>query len=66
MTIPCITMSGTRPTFYLVPVTQELSTAVIGGVYPATETTVLNVLPWQHTHVESVRAWRIQNTENSL
>ncbi|KXN85097.1 hypothetical protein AN958_11701 [Leucoagaricus sp. SymC.cos] len=41
MTIPCITMSGTRPTFYLVPVTQELSTAVIGGVYPATETRVL-------------------------
>ena len=40
MTIPCITMSGTRPTFYLVPVTQELSTAVIGGVYPATETRV--------------------------
>jgi len=39
----CITMSGTRPTFYLVPVTQEpeLSTAVIGGVYPATETRVL-------------------------
>ena len=26
-------MNGTRPTFYLVPVTQELSTAVIGGVY---------------------------------
>ena len=24
MTIPCITMDGTRPTFYLVPVTQEL------------------------------------------
>ena len=41
MTIPCIIMSGTRPTFYLVPVTQELSTAVIGGVYPATETQVL-------------------------
>jgi hypothetical protein len=41
MTIPCITMSGTRPTFYLVPVTQELSNAVIGGVYPATETRVL-------------------------
>lgn len=41
MTIPCITMSGTRPTFYLVPVTQELSAAVIGGMYPATETKVL-------------------------
>ena len=41
MTIPCITMKGTRPTFYLVPVTQELSNSVIGGVYPATETRVL-------------------------
>ena len=41
MTIPCITMSGTRPTFYLVPVTQELSNAVIGGIYPATKTRVL-------------------------
>ena len=41
MTIPCITMNGTRPTFYLVPVTQELSNSVIGGVYPATETRVL-------------------------
>ncbi len=31
MVIPCITMVGTRPTFYLVPVTQELSDAVITG-----------------------------------
>ncbi|KIM45344.1 hypothetical protein M413DRAFT_338289 [Hebeloma cylindrosporum] len=41
MTIPCIIMSGNRPTFYLVPVTQELSNAVIGGVYPTTVTQVL-------------------------
>ena len=41
MTIPCITMSGTRPTFYLVPVTMELNNAVITGQYPATETNVL-------------------------
>ena len=41
MTIPCITMSGTRPTFYLVPVTAALSQAVISGQYPATATTVL-------------------------
>ena len=34
-------MSDTRPTFYLVPVIQELSTAVVGGVYPATESRVL-------------------------
>jgi len=40
MTIPCITMSGTRPTFYLVPVTQDLSNAVILGHYPATQTQV--------------------------
>ena len=41
MTIPCITMAGTRPTFYLVPVTMELSNAVIGGQCPAAQTQVL-------------------------
>jgi hypothetical protein len=41
MTIPCITMSGTRPTFYLVPVSRALSTAVATGQYPPTETEVL-------------------------
>ncbi|KAH9972547.1 hypothetical protein BGW80DRAFT_1313366, partial [Lactifluus volemus] len=41
MTIPCITMVGTRPTFYLVPVTRELSNAVIGGKWPQVETKVL-------------------------
>lgn len=41
MTIPCITMTGTRPTFYLIPVTTELSDAVITGRYPATRTQVL-------------------------
>jgi hypothetical protein len=41
MTIPCITMSGTRPTFYLIPVTTELSNAVISGQYPVTQTQVL-------------------------
>ncbi|KAF8952385.1 hypothetical protein BDZ97DRAFT_2083535 [Flammula alnicola] len=41
MTIPCITMTGTRPTFYLVPVTPELSDAIILGQYPATQTQVL-------------------------
>ncbi|KAJ7112008.1 hypothetical protein C8R44DRAFT_985432 [Mycena epipterygia] len=40
MVIPCITISGTRPTFYLVPVTLELSTAVITGQYPPSETLV--------------------------
>ncbi|KIJ91193.1 hypothetical protein K443DRAFT_29646, partial [Laccaria amethystina LaAM-08-1] len=41
MTIPCITMAGTRPTFYLVPVTRELSNAVLLGEYPLTQTRVL-------------------------
>ncbi|KXN83551.1 hypothetical protein AN958_01229 [Leucoagaricus sp. SymC.cos] len=51
MTIPCITMSGTCLTFYLIPVTQELSTAVIGGVYPATETRALKCVTMAaHTH----------------
>jgi hypothetical protein len=34
MTIPCIIMVGTLPTFYLVPVTEELSNAVSLGRYP--------------------------------
>jgi hypothetical protein len=41
MTVPCITMIGTRPIFYLVPVTQELSDAVITGRWPEIETEVL-------------------------
>ena len=34
MTIPCIAMIGTRPIFYLVPVTRELSEAVAEAQYP--------------------------------
>ncbi|PPQ94213.1 hypothetical protein CVT25_006873 [Psilocybe cyanescens] len=41
MTIPCITMFGTTPTFYLVPVTRELSDAVKTGQYPTSQTQVL-------------------------
>lgn len=41
MTIPCIVMAGTHPTFYLVPVTTELSDSVMTGQYPATRTRVL-------------------------
>jgi hypothetical protein len=41
MTIPCITMFGTNPTFYLVPVTRELSDAVKTAQYPTSETRVL-------------------------
>ena len=44
MTIPCIAMAGTRPTFYLVMVTTELSNAVITGQYPATPTVVLRCM----------------------
>ncbi|KAJ7784337.1 hypothetical protein B0H16DRAFT_1876804 [Mycena metata] len=40
MVIPCIAMADTRPTFYLVPVTLALSTAVETGQYPPTETVV--------------------------
>ncbi|KAK0470706.1 hypothetical protein IW261DRAFT_1572894 [Armillaria novae-zelandiae] len=41
MTIPAITMVGTRPIFYKVPVTQELSDAVITGQYPVSKTEVI-------------------------
>ena len=41
MTIPCISMTGTHPTFYLVPVTTQLSDAVTSGQYPTTQTQVL-------------------------
>lgn len=41
MTMPCITMIGTRPTFYLVPVTKMLSDAVISCQYPSDRTEVL-------------------------
>ena len=40
MTIPCITMFGTTPTFYLVPVTRELSDAVKTAQYPTSQTRV--------------------------
>jgi hypothetical protein len=40
MTIPCITMIGTRPIFYLVPVTHELSEAVVTAQYSLSPTLV--------------------------
>ncbi|KAJ7160967.1 hypothetical protein C8R46DRAFT_955893 [Mycena filopes] len=43
--VPGITMKGTSPIFFKVPVSQELVTAVIGGVYPATETVVQAHVP---------------------
>ena len=40
MTVPCITMVGTRPCFYKVPVTQHLSDCVITGQFPLQKTVV--------------------------
>lgn len=45
MIIPCITMIGTFPRFYLIPVTSELSEAVITGQYPKNKTIVLRYTP---------------------
>ncbi|KAK7443523.1 NADH dehydrogenase [ubiquinone] flavoprotein 1, mitochondrial [Stygiomarasmius scandens] len=42
MVIPCVVMIGTRPVFYKVPVTKELSDAVAVGHYPAETTFVDN------------------------
>ncbi|KAK0502429.1 hypothetical protein EDD18DRAFT_691350 [Armillaria luteobubalina] len=48
MTIPAITMLGTRPVFYKIPVRQELSDAVTTGQYSVSETEVVKcvVLQW--------------------
>lgn len=40
MTIPCIAMLGTRPIFYLVPVTRKLSEAVAAAQHPSPPTVV--------------------------
>ena len=40
MVLPCITMVGTQPTFYLVPVNRALSNAVTTGQYPPLPTEV--------------------------
>jgi hypothetical protein len=40
MTIPGITLTGTRPAFYLIPVTKELSDAVASAQYPSLPTVV--------------------------
>ncbi|KAI0250796.1 hypothetical protein BJV78DRAFT_1217017 [Lactifluus subvellereus] len=45
MTIPCITMVGTIPFFYLVPVTSQLSDSVISGQYPLQPTVVRRCTP---------------------
>jgi hypothetical protein len=45
MTIPCIAMIGTRPFFYKVPVTTQLSSAVADGKYPEQPTIVTCCAP---------------------
>jgi hypothetical protein len=45
MIIPCITVKGTFPTFYLVPVTEELNTCIMGGIYPNSATEILRYIP---------------------
>ena len=45
MTIPCITMVGTRPCFYKVPVTQHLSDCVVTGQFPLQQTVVTCCAP---------------------
>jgi hypothetical protein len=44
MTIPCVTVVGTRPVFYLVPVTRALDTAVRTGQHPTTQTEVVKCI----------------------
>jgi hypothetical protein len=43
--IPGIIMIGTSPVFYKIPVTQELSNAVVSGIYPPNPTIVYFHLP---------------------
>ena len=50
MTIPCITMIGTRPIFYLVPVTQGLSQAVATAQYPSYTTLVRKCVVATNSH----------------
>ena len=45
MTIPCITMVGTRPFFYQIPVTQQLSDSVATGQFPPHPTIVRRCTP---------------------
>jgi len=52
MTIPCIKMTGTRPTFYLVPVTEALSRAITRGEHPAAQTRALRCRTAATTHAK--------------
>jgi len=56
-TIPCITVEGTRPLFYKVPVTQHLSDCAATGQFPTQQTVVtrcgLPTSPEAHEGMES-------------
>ena len=56
VTIPYITMSGTHPTFYPVPVTEALNIAVMTGQYPTIKITILKCVSAisGHQHSASV------------
>ena len=45
MTVPCITVEGTRPLFYNVPVTKHLSESVVTGQFPENQTVVTRCGP---------------------
>jgi len=43
--MPCITMAGTAPIFYLIPVSQDLVHAVGCGDFPVDETVITRFIP---------------------
>ena len=53
MAIQCIAMVGTRPTFYLVPVTQHLSESIIRGTIPTVNTVVTKCVVVSNRHLLS-------------
>jgi len=62
MTMPCITMIGTRPIFYLVPVKKALSDAVITGQWPSVKTEVLKCVTVEGPNCRSMKEWRRRST----
>jgi hypothetical protein len=48
MTIPCLTIVSTWPTFYLVQVTKELNTYVAWGEFPKVQIIVRKCSPHHH------------------
>lgn len=59
ITIPCVTMVGIRPSFYRVPVTRELSEAVMTGQYPEQPTIVTYCTPSTPSRCQSVDGMEI-------